>query len=122
MGLSLTLHQFEDQVSMYALLVLLFALGAQCKLQFGPQAVANHEAGPSAGSDKCYMLVKSDASTCYSDTGYYGMDWFDAMQCCYYQHGYVAEPLSQEEHDQISQYLTISNGGDKQNAWWLGGT
>ena len=23
------------------------------------------------------------------------------------QHGYVAEPLSQEEHDQISQYLTI---------------
>ena len=66
-------------------------------------------------------------STCYSDTGYYGMDWFDAMQCCYYQvpglqcnglspsfysgtylqHGYVAEPLSQEEHDQISQYLTI---------------
>ena len=24
-------------------------------------------------------------STCYSDTGYYGMDWFDAMQCCYYQ-------------------------------------
>ena len=50
------------------------------------------------------------------------MDWFDAMQCCYYQvlrpsdqicfvsflqHGYVAEPLSQEEHDQIAQYLTI---------------
>ena len=23
------------------------------------------------------------------------------------QHGYVAEPMSQEEHDQIAQYLTI---------------
>merc|ERR1719150_1919852 len=44
------------------------------------------------------------------------------MQCCYYQHGYVAEPMSQEEHDQIAQYLTISIGGDKQNAWWIGGT
>ena len=66
------------------------------------------------------------SSTCYSDTGFYGMDWFDAMQCCYYQvrnssilaqnlflfwsflqHGYVAEPMSQEEHDTIAQYLTI---------------
>lgn len=113
----------------------LFALGGQTKLQFGPKAVANHEAGPragcdpdygwlpgAAGTDKCYMLIKSDSSTCYSDTGYYGMDWFDAMQCCYYQHGYVAEPMSQEEHDQIAQYLTISIGGDKQNAWWIGGT
>merc|ERR1712130_180087 len=102
--------------------------GCQCKLQFGPQAVANHEAGPRAGcdvdygwlpgapgSDKCYMLVKTDSSSCYSDTGYYGMDWFDAMQCCYYQHGYVAEPMSQEEHDTIAQYLTISNGGENQN-------
>ena len=24
-----------------------------------------------------------------------------------HQHGYVAEPMSQEEHDQIAQYLTI---------------
>ena len=59
-----------------------------------------------------------------------------------HQHGYVAEPMSQEEHDQIAQYLTICEwqivvdqnifeakstyssaiGGDKQNAWWIGGT
>lgn len=59
----------------------------------------------------------------------YGDDWFSALQCCYLQvnlprnsgqthnptletarapqHGYLAEPLSQEEQDKIGTYLTI---------------
>ena len=32
-----------------------------------------------------FKTQKPFFSTCYSDTGFYGMDWFDAMQCCYYQ-------------------------------------
>ena len=35
------------------------------------------------------------------------MDWFDAMQCCYFQNSYLAEPTSQEEMDKIAMYLTI---------------
>ena len=70
--------------------------------------------------------------------------WLKFSLSSFLQHGYVAEPMSQEEHDTIAQYLTIcayilnwsfkcvvsrrkceissANGGDKQNAWWLGGT
>ena len=48
-------------------------------------------------------------STCYSNDqfGGYGMDWFDAMQCCYYQGGYLAEPQNAEETEKINTYLTI---------------
>ena len=48
-------------------------------------------------------------STCYSNDqfGGYGMDWFDAMQCCYYQKGYLAEPQNAEETTSINTYLTI---------------
>merc|ERR1712002_1332835 len=106
------------------------------EIQYGPIAVANHQAGLTEtcdpdfgwlpgpeGSNKCYMLVKTfDTDTCFSSSGGWGMDWFDAMQCCYFQHGYLAEPTSQEEQDKIKQYLVISNGGDKQNTWWIGGT
>merc|ERR1712066_1024874 len=35
------------------------------------------------GSGKCYMLVK-DYNQCGGDF-YYGMDWFDALACCYLQ-------------------------------------
>ena len=47
--------------------------------------------------------------TCYAADpwGGYGMDWFDAMQCCYFQNSYLAEPTSQEEMDKIAMYLTI---------------
>ena len=47
--------------------------------------------------------------TCYASDpwGGYGMDWFDAMQCCYFQNAYLAEPTSQEEMDKIAMYLTI---------------
>merc|ERR1711928_165401 len=72
------------------------------------------------GSGKCYMLVK-DYNQCGGDF-YYGMDWFDALACCYLQRGYLAEPLSEEEQTKINTYLTISNGGNVQNTWWIGGT
>ena len=47
--------------------------------------------------------------SCYASDpwGGYGMDWFDAMQCCYFQNSYLAEPTSQEEMDKIAMYLTI---------------
>merc|ERR1711970_1680154 len=71
------------------------------------------------GSGKCYMLVK-DYNQCGGDF-YYGMDWFDALACCYLQRGYLAEPTSEEEQTKINTYLTISNGGNVQNTWWIGG-
>merc|ERR1711948_31782 len=71
------------------------------------------------GSGKCYMLVK-DYNQCGGDF-YYGMDWFDALACCYLQRGYLAEPLNEEETAKINTYLTISNGGNVQNTWWIGG-
>merc|ERR1712128_257090 len=113
-------------------------LGASAKVVFGPIADANHHNSgqddtcdpdlgwlPGADGGKCYMLVKGfDYSTCYSNDqfGGYGMDWFDAMQCCYYQGGHLAEPQNEAETEKINTYLTISNGGDKQNSWWFGGT
>jgi len=117
--------------------LLLLALGVGAKLQYGPQALANHEAGPRAscdpdygwlpgaeGSNKCYMMIRSfDTNNCHSgDEWGYGMDFFDAMQCCYFQHGYLAEPLSEEENTQIKTYLLMANGGDANNYWWIGGT
>ena len=72
------------------------------------------------------------------------MNWFDALQCCYYQQGYLAEPQNQAEQDTINSYLTICEwqisrldiskydtilqhslsaiGGDRQNSWWMGAT
>merc|ERR1711874_399426 len=111
---------------------------SSCQPQFGPIAQANHDKAsqsvcdpdygwlPGAeGTNKCYMLIKGfDSSTCYSSDpwGGYGMDWFDAMQCCYFQNSYLAEPQNQEETDKINTYLTISTGGDRQNTWWMGAT
>ena len=33
---------------------------------------------------------------------------FEAQQCCVQNHGFLAEPASQEEHDMIKQHLVIS--------------
>merc|ERR1712130_142729 len=84
-----------------ALLLLPLPAGVHSRgLKFGPIAEANHAAESTLGCDpdygwsdgaegtgKCYMLIKNfDYSTCYSDGGVggYGMSWFDAMECCYY--------------------------------------
>merc|ERR1712080_436878 len=119
-------------------LVLAVALaGASAKMQFGPIAEYNHN-NPRAGCDpdygwldgvdgsgKCYMLVKNlDFSTCYSsDVTGYGMDWFDAMECCYYNGGYLAEPVNQEEQALLEKYIVAADGGGgfALSAYWLGG-
>ena len=69
-------------------------------------------------------VTNSIVRTCYAADpwGGYGMDWFDAMQCCYFQNSYLAEPQNQEETDKINTYLTISTGGDRANTWWMGAT
>merc|ERR1712039_680205 len=117
--------RLSKMLSRAAILVsasLLASVSAKGQLQFGPIAQANHERAAQAtcdpdygwlpgagGTNKCYMLIKGfDSSTCYSSDpwGGYGMDWFDAMQCCYFQ----------------NSYLAISTGGHRQNAWWMGAT
>merc|ERR1712154_689237 len=117
---------------------LLASVSAKGQLQFGSIAQANHDSLnkevcdpdygwlPGAdGTNKCYMLIKGfDSSTCYSSDpwGGYGMDWFDAMQCCYFQNSYLAEPQTEAETSKINTYLTISIGGDRQSTWWMGAT
>merc|ERR1712213_275960 len=116
-----------------------FVAGEGGNLEYGWLAEANHANGSKAdvcdpdygwlpgaeGTNKCYMLIKGfDSASCYSSDPYggYGMDWFDAMQCCYFQNSYLAEPLSQAEMDVLRNYMMISNGNDRQNTWWMGAT
>jgi len=122
-----------------AFLLLPLLVGVHSRgLKFGPIAEANHAAESTLGCDpdygwsdgadgtgKCYMLIKNfDYSTCYSDGGVggYGMSWFDAMECCYYNKGYLAEPQSADEQAKIEEYIQIADGGTLGlSAWWLGG-
>merc|ERR1711988_646313 len=122
-----------------ALLLLPLLAGVHSRgLKFGPIAEANHNAKSTLGCDpdygwsdgaegsgKCYMLIKNfDYSTCYSDGGVggFGMSWFDAMECCYYNKGYLAEPQSADEQAKIEEYIQIADGGTLGlSAWWLGG-
>merc|ERR1711962_1422006 len=57
------------------------------------------------GSNKCYMYLK--------DTAY---------SACFPNHGFLAEPASQEEHDLIKQHLVIIDGADAYTSYWLGGS
>merc|ERR1712211_151687 len=122
-----------------ALLLLSLLAGVHSRgLKFGPIAEANHNAKSTLGCDpdygwsdgaegsgKRYMLIKNfDYSTCYSDGGVggFGMSWFDAMECCYYNKGYLAEPQSADEQAKIEEYIQIADGGTLGlSAWWLGG-
>merc|ERR1712179_608858 len=75
------------------------------------------------GTGKCYMLIKSyDYSTCYTsgEFGGYGMSWFNAMECCYYNGGYLAEPQNAEEQAKMENYIVASEGSASLSAWWLG--
>ena len=44
-------------------------------------------------------------STCISGDYYYGMDWFDAMECCMMNGGYLAELISEAEQSLVSSYI-----------------
>merc|ERR1712049_56691 len=99
-----SLFKMLRPVAALAVCVLAVASG---KLHFGPIAEYNNNnkavgCDPDygwlegvEGTGKCYMLIKSyDYSTCYTsgEFGGYGMSWFNAMECCYYNGGYLAEP------------------------------
>jgi len=129
-----SLFKMLRPVAALAVCVLAVASG---KLHFGPIAEYNHNnkavgCDPDygwlegvEGTGKCYMLIKSyDYSTCYTsgEFGGYGMSWFNAMECCYYNGGYLAEPQNAEEQAKMENYIVASTGPDKQNTWWLGGT
>ena len=34
------------------------------------------------------------------------MSWFTAMECCYFNKGYLAEPQNEEEQAKIVEYIT----------------
>ena len=39
-----------------------------------------------------------------------GMSWFTAMECCYFNKGYLAEPQNDEEQAKIVEYITAGGG------------
>merc|ERR1712080_362600 len=74
-----------------------------------------------AGSNKCYMaLTYADSTGCYNSGDWaYGMTWFEAMQCCYFFGGYLAEVGSEEEQSLLVNHANLIG----QHAYyWLGGT
>merc|ERR1739844_505256 len=57
----------------------------------------------------CYdSYCCQDPYACGGGTYYTSFNWFEAQQCCVENHGFLAEPASQEEHDLIKQHLVIS--------------
>merc|ERR1719182_971639 len=78
------------------------------------------------GTNKCYMYLKDQAySACFPGGGgtyYTSFNWFEAQQCRVENHGFLAEPASQEEHDLIKQHLVIIDGADAYTSYWLGGS
>merc|ERR1711993_192817 len=75
------------------------------------------------GSGKCYRVIKNaDYTSCGVDLYETGMSWFTAMECCYFNKGYLAEPQSADEQAKIEEYIQIADGGTLGlSAWWLGG-
>lgn len=57
---------------------------------------------------------------CSGGSYYSSYNWYEAMQCCVANHGYLAEPTSQEQHELIKQRLTIIDG-ETFTSYWLGG-
>ena len=41
------------------------------------------------------------------------MSWFNAMECCYWNKGYLAEPQNQEEQAKIVEYITAGEKDSK---------
>merc|ERR1712172_189060 len=71
----------------------------------------------------CYdSYCCQDPYACGGGTYYTSFNWFEAQQCCVQNHGFLAEPASQEEHDLIKQHLVIIDGADACTSYWLGGS
>merc|ERR1719508_283771 len=109
---------FTGRMGSFSLSILLLTTilsGGLAKLKYGPIAEKNHnDPTPMIGCDPDYGW--SDGS------GGVGMSWFNAMECCYYNKGYPAEPMNQAEQDKIMEYIQVADGGSLGlTAWWLGG-
>jgi len=71
--------------------------------------------------NECYdSTCCYDPSYCGGGSYYSSFTWFEAQQCCVANHGFLAEPSSQEEHDLIKERVTIMDGGAFVS-YWLGG-
>merc|ERR1712088_671661 len=73
--------------------------------------VAGSWAGPVAPG-----AAGNASTTAGCDADYGWLPGVDGSGKCY-----LAEPLSEEEQTKINTYLTISNGGNMQSTWWIGG-
>ena len=51
--------------------------------------------------------------SCGTDFYTDGMSWFNAMECCYWNKGYLAEPQNQEEQAKIVEYITAGKKDSK---------
>merc|ERR1712215_666430 len=75
------------------------------------------------GTNKCYMVLRDSAyAACFGCGGSYynSFNWFEAMQCCVANHGYLVQPSSQEEHALIKERLSLVDG-EVFTSYWLGG-
>ena len=43
------------------------------------------------------------------------MSWFTAMECCYFNKGYLAEPQNEEEQAKIVEYITAGGCPTRQS-------
>merc|ERR1712179_44320 len=60
-------------------------------------------------------------TSCGVDLYETGMSWFTAMECCYFNKGYLAEPQNDEEQAKIVEYITAADGvSGSLTAYWLG--
>merc|ERR1712123_68790 len=69
--------------------------------------------------NECYNTQCCYDYSCGGGSYYTSFNWFEAMQCCVANHGYLAEPSSQEEHDLIKERLAMLDG-DVHTGYWLG--
>merc|ERR1711970_1098992 len=68
---------------------------------------------------ECYDTTCCYDYTCSGGGGYYGtVNWYEAMQCCVQNYGFLAQPSSQAEHDLIMSRLQTLDG-NYTNGYWL---
>jgi len=127
MGVASELSDNMKGLACFSLLVVLFSALHGRPQREEPQAQAGCDPdfgwhNGADGSGKCYRLVKaSDYTSCGTDFYTDGMSWFNAMECCYWNKGYLAEPQNQAEQDKIVEYITAADGGTLGlTAYWLG--
>ena len=54
---------------------------------------------------ECYDPTCCYDYSCSGGSYYYSVNWYEAMQCCVQNYGFLAQPSSQAEHDLIKSRL-----------------